>query len=275
MALTPTAAVLTEAHRTSQAARGAFVAYAGAQLWAKTVKPDELERTVSLWMRLMMALVRRERSKSARLTAAYYPRFRELEIPSAPKFDLPEIPQLLEEKLITSLRVTGPIAYQTKISDLKRLDLSPTLRKAMEDEAFTSAGKTSTAAAIRHTLDGGRDLMRAAAQADKVAIGWARVTQATPCYFCAMLASRGPIYGEHAFEDSDTLFSGGGRAKVHDSCQCAMEPSFSRQTEWPGRARDFENLWIASTGDVSGAEKVRAFRAAFEGREFKPRVRRR
>ena len=139
-----------------------------------------------------------------------------------------------------------------------------------------SAAKTSAAAAVRQSLAGGRDLMREVSSNDKAALGWARVTQDNPCYFCAMLASRGFVYGADAFEDSDALFTGGGRAKVHDGCQCTMEPTFKRGSKMPGNGEEFSQLWADVTAQygVGGREAIRAFRAAIEGREYKRRNRR-
>lgn len=276
MATTAQGAALTEAHRAEQATRAAFVAAAGLRLWNRTIKPDQLERTVAVWMRLMLALIQREHGKSYQLTKSYYPEFRRLELPNGPKFVMPAEQKLNPEQVFTSLRVTGPIALQKKLTEVKQLDLSPELEQAFVDDAMESAAKTSSAAAVRQSLAGGRDLMRNAAGSDKAALGWARVTQDNPCYFCAMLASRGFVYGEDAFEDSDALFTGGGRAKVHDGCQCTMEPTFKRGSDMPGRGEEFSELWASVTAQygVGGREAIKAFRAAIEGREYIRRNRR-
>lgn len=276
MATTIEGAALTEAHRAEQAARAAFVAAASIRLWNRTIKPEQLERTVAVWMRLMVALIEREHKTSYNLTKSYYPEFRKLELPGGPKFTVPAEMKVNRDQVFTSLRVTGPIALQKKLTEVKQLEMSPELEKAFIDDAMDSAAKTSAAAAVRQSLAGGRDLMRDAAGSDKAALGWARVTQDNPCYFCAMLASRGFVYGADAFEDSDVLFTGGGRAKVHDGCQCTMEPTFKRGSKMPGRGEDFSQLWADVTEQygVGGREAIRAFRAAIEGREFRPRRRR-
>lgn len=275
MATTVQGAALTEAHRAEQAARAAFVAAASIKLWNRTVKPEQLERTVAVWMQLMLALIQREHTKSYSLTKAYYPTFRSVELPGASKITIPAEPKINRDQVFTSLRVTGPIALQKKLTEVKHLEMSPELEKSFIDEAMDSAAKTSAAAAVRQSLAGGRDLMRDVAGSDKTALGWARVTQANPCYFCAMLASRGFVYGADAFEDSDRLFTGGGRAKVHDGCQCTMEPTFKRGSKMPGRGEEFSDLWAQVTSEhgVGGSEAIRAFRAAIEGREFKKRGR--
>jgi hypothetical protein len=274
VALNPIAAELTTAHRTVQARRGAVLAYAIAKLWERTVKPANLEETTAAFMRVALALIRRERDKSASYTRVYYPKFRALEIPDAPVFEMPEAPELIREAVETSLRVTGPIAYQKKVAQIDALDLTPELEKTLLTDAFESAGKTTAAASVRHALDGGRDLMREAGKQDKLALGWARVTRDDPCYFCAMLASRGFVYGKDAFTDSNAMFDGSGVAKVHDACQCTMEPTFHRGSNLPGRGADFEAIWEQASLMSSGPkENRRAFRALLEGRPYNPPTR--
>lgn len=274
MAVTQAGATLTQAHRTVQAKTGALVAYAVAKLWLKTVKQDNLEDTTAAWMKLVRALIIQQRRKSVTTTRAYYPAFRRLELPDEPMFKMPDIEDITDEQIFTALRVTGPIAYQkavTRVNDLKThgAPMTDEVEKALLDEAFQSAAKTSAASAMRLTLDGGRDQMTTAAKSDRRALGWARVTAADPCYFCAMLASRGFDYGKNAFAASDSLFVGEGKAKVHDGCRCTMEPSFSTDSELPAHSAEWESLWVANTGDVFGKEKVRKFRAAFEGRDYR------
>jgi hypothetical protein len=277
MAVTAGGATLTQAHRKSQAKTGAVVAYAAARLWLKTVKQDDLEESTSAWMRLVRALILQQRRKSVTITRGYYPAFRKLEIPGEPTFKMPDAPELTDEQIFTSLRVTGPIAFnkaKKRIEELaEKQEMDERLEKALLDEAFESAAKTSAAAAMRMTLDGGRDQMLEAARSDRLALGWARVTQANPCYFCAMLASRGFDYGKDAFARSDSLFVGEGKAKVHDGCQCTMEPSFSRDSKLPEHSAEWEAIWRDNTGDVFGREKMRKFRAAYEGRAYKRRSR--
>lgn len=279
MAVTSGGATLTQAHRSAQAKTGALVSYAVARLWLKTVKQDNLEESTAAWMRLVRALILQQRKKSITTTRGYYPAFRKLELPGEPMFRMPDVDPIDDEQIFTALRVTGPIAFQKAVGRVNELKergapMTDEVEKALIEEAFESAAKTSAASAMRLTLDGGRDQMLAAAKADRRALGWARVTQANPCYFCAVLASRGFDYGKNAFARSDSLFTGEGKAKVHDGCQCTMEPSFSTDSELPPYSAEWSAIWNANTGDVFGKEKMRKFRAAYEGREYKRRSRR-
>jgi len=70
-------------------------------------------------------------------------------------------------------------------------------------------------AVARHVLDSARETLLASVRADRRARGWARVTSAEPCKFCAMLASRGAVYSATS-----------GVFQAHDHCGCTLEPAF-------------------------------------------------
>lgn len=106
----------------------------------------------------------------------------------------------------------------------------------------------------RQVLNGGRDALEELVQADPVALGWARVTDGDPCAFCAMLASRGPVYKSR--ETAAFL--------PHDHCACIPEPVYSRSAAWAPGARELRQLWLASTKGYSGKDAVNAFRRAYE-----------
>lgn len=142
-----------------------------------------------------------------------------------------------------SLEVTGPIAQKDKIRRGKPA-------RVAQDESFVHAA----GAASRHVLTGGRQSLLTLVDADSQALGWARVTDGDPCAFCAMLASRGPVYGSAAAAG----FS------AHDACACTAEPVYSRSAPWPGRAREFQRLWRETTQNTSGRDSINAFRRAYE-----------
>lgn len=119
-------------------------------------------------------------------------------------------------------------------------------------------------AIIRHIEQAARDTVKAAVEAEEERsgdpIGWARVlTGAESCGFCAMLASRGPIYktektaqrrGKNQEED-----------KYHDGCDCLIVPVFD-PNDWIGmRAYDeLEQLWIESDGRKDFEKRFRQIR---------------
>lgn len=190
-----------------------------------------------------VTLIRSRRSDSAELAASYYRSFRDAEnVPGAVEPPPAETPSA--GAMTASLRATG---------------LAATLHAFRTGRGVTQARRHGLVAVSgstgRMVLDGGRQTIANGVRQDRQAIGWTRVTDDQPCYFCAMLAGRGPVFTEETV---------GFRA--HDHCACTAEPAFEG-TEWPGRAREFEQLYAESTGGVSGQEKIRAFRRAYEGRQ--------
>jgi hypothetical protein len=127
-------------------------------------------------------------------------------------------------------------------------------------------------AAERHAQQPARDLVKEVAD-DSPGVGWARVlTGATSCYFCAMLASRGPVYTN----ETSALFRGGQRVdKYHDGCDCEAV-LVTNYSAWEGRTahRRLEQLWEDSTEKTSGRRSMNAFRRAYEAQtrsgQFRP-----
>jgi hypothetical protein len=129
------------------------------------------------------------------------------------------------------------------------------------EEAFAAALALTLGTAYRYTADGGRFTIQNTAEHDRTALGWARVTDGNPCYFCAMLASRGPVYKSQ----SSALLRADGR-KYHNGCGCTAEPVYNRDQPWPGDARRYQQLWKTSTAGLRGKAAINAFRRAHEGR---------
>lgn len=124
-------------------------------------------------------------------------------------------------------------------------------------------------AAVRHTLDGGRQAIIDNVRRDRVATGFVRMTSMDDrvCYFCAMLASRQDYKGD-SFKRSDPRFKVGdnplANAKVHDRCRCSIVPIFAGQ-DTPDYTLHAEKLWYElSEGD--GREALRSFRRNYEAR---------
>lgn len=201
----------------------------------------------SSWPALKAALrllVGERRRISASLAGVYYADFRATE--QIPGTFRPRLATAMNrEEVDTSLEVTGPVAFKKAIS----VGQSPELA---QDQAFVALSGSIT----RMVLAGGRDTVTEAVVDDDQALGWARVTDGDPCYYCAMLASRGPVY----LSRSSASF------EAHDHDQCGVEPVFDADADWPGAARQFEELWQESTEGLSGKEAIKAFRRAYEKR---------
>ena len=239
MAATATGRRLTEDHRQAQLAVRAELLRDVVTAWA-ALDPGALDRSVPSWLELMLSLVGAYRARSARTAMDYLAEFRTAETGLAASVaDL--VADADPEAVSTSLLVTGPV----RIKQLTRAGRTP---EQAAIKAFTSV----SGAASRHVLTGGRDALTITTTADPVALGWIRVTDADPCYFCALLASRGPVY------DEDTV-----HFEAHDGCGCTGEPVYDRSTPWPGRNAEFARLYRKTIAESDTPDKRAAFRAAY------------
>jgi len=107
-------------------------------------------------------------------------------------------------------------------------------------------------AAGRHVMDGGREAVLGAASASERRIRWRRVAAPSACAFCAMLASRGPVYA-----------SGTVDFPAHDGCACTAEPAF--EGDLTRQEVELRAQWREATAGLSGEEALRAFRRARSG----------
>ena len=89
---------------------------------------------------------------------------------------------------------------------------------AAKRAASVTLGEMATRAHLE-VLNAGREVIRASSPR------WRRVTDGNPCGFCAMLASRGPVYGS-----AEKAGSGGNR--YHARCGCTAEPFEGDFDEW-------------------------------------------
>jgi hypothetical protein len=267
VASSPEAALLTTAHREAQARNAAVIAALVARSW-QGVTARNLEPFAEQWINAMIPQVMLLRMRSAAISAAYLQAFRALETGVNDGW-LPDLSaDVPEEKIRTSLWVTGPQAGRRKVNTQRELLRAAGLEigTPMETALLREAGPQAAASAVRHVTDGGRNTIHDAVRDDRLALGYVRVTKDDPCYFCAMLASRGHVYKGDSFEDSNSLFSGAGVAKAHDDCGCTMEPVYSRSAPLPGRAEEFARIWAQSTPGTSGRDSINAFRRSYEGR---------
>jgi hypothetical protein len=127
-------------------------------------------------------------------------------------------------------------------------------------------------AAERHAQQPARDLVQEVAD-EWPGVAWARVlTGARSCFFCAMLASRGPVYTS----ETAAKFRGGQRVdRYHDGCDCEVVLVQNYST-WEGRRAHIllARLWEDATEGTSGRRSMNAFRQAYEkqtgGGKFRP-----
>lgn len=187
---------------------------------------------------------------------------------------LPSGPAFNPEQVESSLRFVGFVEPGRR--DSVTLDLP-----FFNSEPDTTYDAVDSAAA-RRVIQSGMDMARAAAEADKAAMGWARVTQgADACYFCSMLESRGMVYSSDSFLVPDMRFeenrlppsvlSGELTAKTHDHCRCVLVPVFSRASEVQKNADGIYATWktvqnqYAWLRRAAGVNMIQIWRWYWEG----------
>lgn len=135
--------------------------------------------------------------------------------------------------------------------------------KTRTDPAVTRVVADRVGATLaRHARQAGREAVTDTADSAGERIGWARVlTGEENCPWCAMLASRGPVYSS----ERAARFRGGHAADTyHDHCDC--EAILVRKgRDWKGREEyeRLEDLWATSTAGLSGKDAAKAFAHAY------------
>ena len=234
MARTTAGATLTREHHRSQGQIRALALRNYLRLWPLW-RGDE--RSFAQLVDATIPLVVTHHRLASSLSVAYYEAFRRAERAAGAATPRPA-PPLDEDRVVASLHVTG------RVMTAKAL-----LAGQNPKQAMTAALTRTSGALTRHVLAGGRDALVLSTGEDRQAHGWARVTSRTPCAFCAMLASRGAAYrGEDTAE-----------FEAHDHCACTAEPAYPGAV-WPGRAREFRQLWNAHA--AASENPLNAFRLA-------------
>ncbi|BAH52285.1 hypothetical protein [Rhodococcus opacus] len=219
---------------------------------------QDLDRTQTRWVQAALPIVERRNQESEALAARYVRDLRAIELPTAtPARDL--VPTEIDRpRVAVSLLATGPGTVKKK----SRVSVR-------EPEAMLAGEAASTRVAQKIVADGGRQTVARAVRLDEKASGWIRVTDGEPCFFCAMLVTRGPVYKGTSFDRSDPRFTGDGTAKVHDGCGCTIQALYS---PWKPSEQEkvWNEMWKDSTKNKSGADALKAFRQAYEDRTPPP-----
>lgn len=232
-------------YRGVQALLAARMAQQVLRVWRELMNPAKIDASWPAVRAALTPIVQQAREQSAVLArAAYADARRDAGIPEDgidPSGPLP----LMIERLEASLDVTGPVEFKKAIAAGK------TPQQAMDAAAVRMVGSTQYLA-----LEGGRSVMQQSIDADERATGWSRITDNDPCAWCAMLASRGPVYksGKTAGDPRQ----GGNR--YHDACACQAWPAFTLDEPFVGRAEDLYEDWLRETRGRGGKHAVNAFR---------------
>jgi hypothetical protein len=234
---------LAETYRVEQARISAEVSRDVLDLWLNGYRPGDSD----IWRLLivaLMALVNRFRGESSRSAINYYLASRAAA--SVPDLHVPRPAQDSPRELIdATAQITGARTFG------RSLTANVGQKRAAQNSGVQLAG-----AMARVSLDAGRETILNATQEDHEAIGWIRITDANPCAFCAMLASRGPVFGE------DTV-----AFQAHAHCACVSAPVWSRDEAWLGHSEDLYQQWKRETAGESGKDAIRAWRRYWNSRD--------
>lgn len=192
---------LTELHRIAQARIGERTVDAMRTVWP-LLDRTALDATTTRWLSAAAAVVAENRLLSAKVAAGYLTAHK-AEALGADAVITPRLASAITPRAVaTSLMVTGPVA-------LKRAARNGLPFAIALERAFG----TSSAAAMRHALNGGRSTISRTIGDDDDADGWRRVTSGRACKFCTEIAATGEL-----FRETSAYFA------AHDGCACSAEP---------------------------------------------------
>jgi hypothetical protein len=201
MASTAEGRELTQAHQAAQIQVGARAESEAFALWDR-LDINDLDGSLPYWLASTTIAVNRRMRDSQQLAATYLDEYRIAELGAATAIVL-----AAPDETARALRLAGP-------ARVKRL-IGAGMGAA---EAYNAALTKFGGIVRRQTMMGGRLTVARTAGHDRRAVGWRRVTDGNPCAFCAMLASRGPVYKDAASADG---------IQYHAHCGCTAEPAYS------------------------------------------------
>jgi hypothetical protein len=246
VARTEEGAELTQEHRLLQVSIGAATVSDLLGLW-DTVDPLNLAGTIAPFAAAAAVIVRARNRDSATAAARYFGDFRAAEgVRGAATIVAGEPPVAA---------VVAGLVRGAGLSGIVRARQRGFSAEAAARNGFTRVAGSST----NLVLDGGRQVVIEATLSDRASTGkWQRVASSGACAWCAMQASRGPVFNERAF-------------KKHVGCNCDAEPVYEG-SRLPPTSRQFRDEWNRAQReigpDVSGTnnDALTAFRRLREGR---------
>lgn len=230
MALTPTGDALTRAHRDEQILLAARAAGEAEVFWSELNPADPMP-----WAYTAALMIEDQKRQSSRLSRAYLQEFGYAETGSPVTVESPR-PNL---DLLIGLTVVAGVRELENLPD--------TLTPGDVRDRFAEIVAAETQRTYREMVANNAGSQRKA---------WRRVAQANACAFCAMLASRGPVYTETtaSIRKHDGL-------RYHRGCKCTAEPWYGEWSEW--RPTPQEQPYVDAYFEAAlQAESVKEMRVA-------------
>jgi hypothetical protein len=235
VAITAAGRRLTQMHRRQQLALRAKVIRDVVQLWPAWQPKDP--SSYRAFEDAMVLLAQSRSQQSAAIAAAYLEQYRRVELKAvAPK----EVAASVELTFVALAKARSEEQIRTVVGASARGGVYRALTSGQPFEVAMRTGAVRVSGDVsRLVLLGGSDTITGEARRSK--LRYARVTSGNPCAFCAMLASRGPVY----WSEETASF------EPHGHCSCVPEIEYGEGYEWPGHAREFQELW-RETGSLNG-----------------------
>lgn len=224
MASTAEGRTLTEQHRLEQLRIAGRASMEARALWSM-LKDGDLDVASAAWLAATSAAIQRRVEESQEAASRYLRGYSVAETGAASIVALGAA-----RDTPRALYIAGPV----KVKMLIRQGMT-------RAEAVDSALTKFDGIARRQTLMGGRSTIARTAAADRRVVGWRRVTDGNPCAFCALLASRGPVY------QSSSSAAG---MRYHGHCGCTAEPEFGAWTPNAAEA-EYEKAYQRATESLA------------------------
>jgi hypothetical protein len=233
MASTPEGEALTESHRVAQVKLKA-VSVADV---TRLLQDFDITDPFASWARIereILLLIDVRRRASGLLTGSYFSAFHEAEdAAGSPVVRLAQRVGL--EDVAPNLRLVGPV-WASRSGDMA---------------SFTSNVSSEV---VRRVLEGERETLLQSVEATDSCIGYYRVTDGSPCAFCALMVARGAVYSARTV-----------RFEAHRGCACTGEPLY-RRDQPPVNAEQadrFSAIYDSIPSSFSGPDRVREFQRRY------------
>lgn len=254
MAHTTAGAELTASHRAAQAGITASLVDILGDMFLDLFNVNDIDGSSRAFIRKALPVVLKARDMSKDVAITYLDNFRKVELRGlVDHADLaPDVadPHAIPLDVLEAMARAGLMSPEAVADHARELEVdlpdpvevvdalysstAAVAKKRIKSgdspaQAAKSARQAVQAKSIRLVADGGRaPMLKEVRTGRNGAVGYARVVDADPCPFCAMLASRGAVYRSDSFSSSNNLFAGDGDFKTHDGCECTLEPVYGR-----------------------------------------------
>lgn len=213
---------IARAHMAQQVREVAETQATLARLWDMTLDPSDIDGSFALFQGRASALIKGARSRGE-LTAQQYYQAQKVLAGFATPAPLVDLQPDAASANRSALHATSVAKAKAAIA-----------RGESPEVALNAAKAAMLRSAKRRILEAPRRRLIALSDVDDDARGWARVSDASPCYFCAMLVSRGPVYSGVT-----------AKFRAHDGCGCSARPVMKGDSSggWSEDARELRKLW--------------------------------